>query len=135
MNERRKVLHILTGATVAVALPSDAVAAAKKDRRLVGTWKLDRDRTLKAWACESESESARLRIENASAPQIVRFTATHMITEATSIPYAVVASDHSAVVIALQDGTGGTLQQHLFNESGYYLLNSYHVEFYVQVHG
>lgn len=137
---RRAFLRLLAASPL-IATATSSLAAVKTrriDRRLIGTWRSDKERTVKNWHYTKELEPEKKeRFENLFGKFTLRFTNTHVHTEFDSekqvVPYTVVASDDSSVVIMWHEQGRSSLQHIHFDEQGYYVLSGYNVEFYTRV--
>lgn len=137
---RRHALRTILG-TSAVLLSGGAFAAPKGrlvDKRLLGTWRSDKERTVALWKYQKElSPETRERFENIFGKFTLRFTETHIYTEFEDtkdmVPYSVVAHDSSSVVIAWHEEKDRSLQHIHFEGESYYALSGYNVEFYKRV--
>lgn len=137
---RRHALKTILG-TSAVLLSGGALAAPKGrlvDKRLLGTWRSDKERTVALWKYQKElSPETRERFERIFGKFTLRFTETHIYTEfedtKDTVPYSVVARDSSSVVIAWHEEKERSLQHIHFEGESYYVLSGYNVEFYKRV--
>lgn len=137
---RRAFLRLLTLSPLIATATSSLAAANKRriDRRLIGTWRSDKERTVKHWHYAKELEPEKKeRFENIFGKFSLHFTNTHIHTEFEGekqvVPYTVVASDHSSVVIMWHEKERSSLQHIHFDGEGYYVLSGYNVEFYTRV--
>lgn len=85
------------------------------DRRLLGFWRSDQERTLSLWKYQKElSPEVRERFEKIFGKFTLRFTETHIYIEFEDtkdiLPYSVVARDSSSVVIAWHEEKERSLQ-------------------------
>ena len=108
------------------------------DQRLIGTWRSDKARTIKHWCYSKElSPEKKERFEGIFGKFTLRFTETHIHTdyegEKQVVPYSVVASDESSVVILWNEPDRQSLQHIHFDQEGYHVLSGYNVEFYTRV--
>ena len=137
---RRLALKAILG-TSAALLASAAFGARESritDKRLLGIWRSDKERTVSLWKYQKEiSSEERERFENIFGKFTLRFTETHIYTEfegtKDSVPYSVIARDASSVVIAWHEEKERSLQHIHFEGEGYYVLSGYNVEFYKRV--
>jgi len=137
---RRHTLRILLGTTAALlTFPSLASPSKRKiDKRLLGTWRSNKEKTTGLWKYTKEmTPAARERFEKIFGKFTLRFSETHIFTEfertTDVVPYTVVAQDKTSVVIAWLEKEGTSLQHIHFEENGYYILSGYNVEFYTNV--
>ncbi|MBI3149298.1 MAG: hypothetical protein HYZ17_12385 [Betaproteobacteria bacterium] len=137
---RRHALKAILGTSVAL-LTSGALCATEKrlvDKRLLGTWRSDKERTIALWKYQKElAPETRERFENIFGKFTLRFTETRIYTEFEdtndTVPYSVVARDSSSVIIAWHEEKERSLQHIHFEGESYYVLSGYNVEFYKRV--
>lgn len=137
---RRHTLKAILG-TSAALLTGGAFGATEKrhvDRRLLGTWRSDKERTLALWKHQKKlAPETRERFDNIFGKFTLRFTETHIFTEfegtKDTVPYSVVASDSSSVLIVWHEEKERSLQHIHFEGESYYVLSGYNVEFYKRV--
>jgi hypothetical protein len=137
---RRHALKAILGTTAALLTGGAFSASGKRlvDRRLLGTWRSDKERTLALWKYQKElSPEVRERFERIFGKFTLRFTETHIYTvfEDTrdTVPYTVVARDANSVVIAWHEDKERSLQHIHFDADGYFVLSGHNVEFYKRV--
>jgi hypothetical protein len=128
----------LFGLAAANAGSANASTPRKLDKRLIGTWRSDRELTMKYRRFKQELDvEKREQFAHIFGKMKKRFTATHLYSEfdneRLSGPYRVVAKDAKSVVIALQGDTGTELQQLVFENDYYYVLTGYNLEFFRRV--
>jgi hypothetical protein len=137
---RRNALKLSLLAAACVA--SGAAIAAKlslKDKRLIGTWLSDRERTFQLWRYRKElTDEQRAKFEEMFGKFRRRFTTGHVHTEfegdKTVARYEVVAKDSQSVVISFPDEKESNLQQIFFEDGGWmYVFSGYNVEFFRRV--
>lgn len=136
---------LLSSLVIAGLAPVASVAAPpqksrRTDRRLVGTWKSDRERTAKLWRYNKEvEEQARLKFEAIFGKLTWRITPTKWYGEFEqdkfSGPYSVLASDHRSVVVFHPGDRDapGELKQYFFEDEYMYVVAGYNVEFFKRV--
>ncbi len=137
---RRHALKAIFGTSVAL-LTSGALGATEKrlvDKRLLGTWRSDKERTIALWKYQKElTQETRERFENIFGKFTLRFTETRIYTEfedtKDTVPYSVVARGSSSVIIAWHEEKERSLQHIHFEGESYYVLSGYNVEFYKRV--
>ncbi len=137
---RRHALKAILGTSVAL-LASAAFGARENritDKRLLGTWRSNKERTVSLWKYQKEiSPEERERFESIFGKFTLRFTETHIYTEfegtKDSVPYSVIARDSSSVVIAWHEEKERSLQHIHFEGESFYVLSGYNVEFYKRV--
>jgi hypothetical protein len=137
---RRQILNVALG-TAATLLTSGAIGAADRrfiEKRLLGTWRSDKERTIAHWKYKKElAPEVQERFEKIFGKFTLRFTETHIYTEfedtKDTVPYSVVAHDSSSVVIAWHEEKERSLQQIHFEDEGYHILSGYNVEFYKRI--
>jgi hypothetical protein len=137
---RRHALKAILGTLIAL-LTSGTLGATEKrivDKRLLGTWRSDKERTIALWKYQKElAPETRERFEKIFGKFTIRFTETHIYTEfedtKNTVPYSVVARDSSSVVIAWHEEKERSLQHIHFEGESYYVLSGYNVEFYTRV--
>jgi hypothetical protein len=134
-NMRRTTLKFLAACSLALpALPSLAVKARKVDKRLLGTWRSDKERTTQFWRYKSNLDAEqKAKFESIFGKLRRRFTETHSYSEfdgeKTSGRYLVVASDSKSVVLAFPE-EHFDLQQIFFEENAFYVASGYNFEFF-----
>lgn len=137
---RRATLKLLLGLSTTfvagAALP--ATKKPKIDRRLLGTWQSDKERTVALWKYKKDIEpEMHERFERIFGKFKLRFSETHIDTEFEEtndkVPYSVLATDSESVVIAWHEEKNISLQHIHFEEDAYYVLSGYNVEFYKRV--
>jgi hypothetical protein len=137
---------LLFSSLAAVGFGSASVQAAppaaqrRTDRRLVGTWRSDRERTAKLWKYNKEVDAeAREKFESIFGKLTWRITPSKWFGEFEgdkfSGPYNVVASDSRSVVVFHPGDPGlpGELKQYFFEPEHMYVLSGYNVEFFKRV--
>jgi len=138
MNRRHTLRALLGAAAATIALPLRSIGLERKvEKRLLGTWRSDKERTIKQWCYPNElSAEKRRRFENIFGKFTLRFTPTHIYTEYDGdrqvIAYSVVASDANSVVVAWHEKSN-SLQQIHFEKSAYYVVSGYNIEFFKRV--
>ena len=137
---RRRIINVALG-TAAALLTCDAVGAVDRshiEKRLLGTWRSDKERTIANWKYKKElAPEVKERFERIFGKFTLRFTEKYIFTEfddtKTTAPYLVVAQDSTSVVIEWHEEKGRSLQQIHFEDDGYYVLSGYNVEFYKRI--
>lgn len=136
---RRSALKLLAAGGIALTgVSSLAGKAPKVDKRLLGTWRSDKERTTKLWRYKTELDpEKKAEFEGIFGKLVRRFTATHVYSEfdgdKTSTAYWVVGSDSRSVVIATREEDQVQLQQIFFEENSFYVVTGYSLEFFVRV--
>ena len=133
---RRTTLNLVAASGLALALPTPAATIhAKTDRRLLGTWRSDKDRTAGLWRYKTELDAEKTaKFESIFGKLTKRFTPTFAYseydTEKTKSKYRVLGSDHSSVVVAYMEKEGVELQQIFFESESFYVVSGYNIEFF-----
>ena len=136
---RRTLLRTTLAIPIAaLALPATAGKTRKTDKRLLGTWRSDKERTTKLWKYKNElDEQKKAKFESIFGKLTRRFTPTTAYSEyegeRTSGKYWVVASDARSVVIASTEEGQIHLQQIFFEEDWIYVVAGYNLEFFRRV--
>ncbi len=136
---RRTVLRQLAAFPLALGSASALAKSERKiDKRLIGTWRSDKERTAKLWRYKNElDEVNKAKFESIFGKMTRRFTATMIYSEfedqKSSGKYWVVASDSRSVVVAYPDPSGLELQQIFFEEDWHYVYSGYNIEFFRRV--
>ncbi len=136
---RRSALKFAALATLGtVSLASVAAKPRKVDKRLLGTWKSDKDRTVKLWRYKQDlSEEQKTKFEAIFGKLTRRFTSTHAYSDyedqKTEARYWVVAADSRSVVVSFSEEGKVELQQIFFEENSMYVFSGYNVEFFRRV--
>jgi hypothetical protein len=138
---RRNALKFLLGASATFVAGDtfSAVKMVKEDKRLLGDWQSDKDRTIALWKYSKDiSDDKRAHFESIFGKFKLNFSKTHISTvfEETKevVRYSVIAQDSSSVVIAWHEKNDTTLQHIHFDDGGYYVISGYNIEFYKRVH-
>lgn len=131
-------LALCSSALLATHSLHAATGSREIDKRLLATWRSNKERTLKYWRYEKElDEEKRARFEKIFGKFTLRFTETHVHTEFEGetdvVPYTLVASDDSSVVIRWNEPGNPKLQQLIFDETGYHVLSGNSIEFFDRV--
>jgi hypothetical protein len=136
----RHVLKAILGCSAASLMNSVSVSTEKRltDKRLLGTWRSDRERTIALWKYQKEiTPETKERFEKIFGKFTLRFTKTHIYTEFEDmkniVPYSVIASDSSSVIIAWHEEKEKSLQHIHFEGEIYYVISGYNIEFYKRV--
>ena len=136
---RRTVIQQLAALPLAVGSASALAKGDRRiDKRLLGTWKSDQERTTKLWKYKNElDEVKKAKFESIFGKMTRRFTPAMVYSEfegqKLSGRYWVVASDIRSVVVAYPDQSGIELQQIFFEEDWHYVFSGYNVEFFRRV--
>jgi hypothetical protein len=136
---RRSALKLAALAGLSLAsLPAFASKAHPFDKRLLGTWRSDKERTVKLWRYKQElTEEQKAKFESIFGKLTRRFTSTHAYSEFEDQKivgrYWVVASDSRSVVVKISDEGRIDLQQIFFEENSIYVFSGYNVEFFRRV--
>ena len=136
---RRTTLKTLAaGALSACVLPTLAASSRKTDKRLLGTWRSDKERTTRLWRYKTELDAEnKLKFESIFGKLTRRYTSTCLYSDfdgdKTSGKYSVIASDTRSVVLAYTEEDGTRLEQVFFEEDWIYILAGYNVEFFRRV--
>ena len=135
---RTSLKSIAAGALLAVALPAFSANARKTDKRLLGTWRSDKERTTRLWRYKTELDAEKkAKFESIFGKLTRRYTPTFLYTEfegdKTSGKYSVIAFDSRSVVLAYPEEDGPKLEQVFFEEDWIYILAGYNVEFFRRV--
>ena len=126
------VAGLLGGSTSSFA----TVASVKVDKRLLGTWRSDADRTVKLWRYNRPiSDENRAKFEGIFGKMLWRITSTHIYSEFDgekfSQRYSVLGSDSRSVVVLRHAEEGNELQQYFFeDENLLYVSSGYNIEFF-----
>lgn len=137
---RRNILSVFALAGLSFAGGSALAFEPRRkiDKRLLGTWKSDKERTIERWRYDKPlSNEKREKFESIFGKLVLRITETHYYgifeEDNFSCPYTVVASDERSVCIS-QDFTGTQeLKQYFFEGNYMYVLVGYNIEFFKQV--
>lgn len=116
-----------------------AAAPRRTEPRLLGTWRSDKERTVRFWRYTEEFDAARRKdFERLLGKLTRRFTETHAYGEfegdTWSDEYWVVDSDARSVVVAYRDDSAYSLQQIFFEKDSIYLVAGYNLEFFRRAH-
>lgn len=136
---RRATLKLLAASSLTLAaFPSIADKPRTVDKRLLGTWRSDKERTTKLWRYKTELDAERkTKFESIFGKLTRRFTTTHAYSEfggeKTSKAYRVVASDARSVVLASSEGGCIELEQIFFEDEWFYVITGYNLEFFRRV--
>lgn len=136
---RRTTLKaIASGAFAVAALPSLAAPARRIDRRLLGVWRSDKERTTRLWRFRNELDAAKKQwFESLFGKLTLRYTPTRLHSEfdgeKTSRRYRIVASDAWSVVLAYDGEPENQLSQIFFEDEWIYTLSGYNIEFFRRV--
>jgi len=109
------------------------------DRRLLGTWKSDKARTLEEWACNPASTpEQQTRIAEWFGKLTVRYTEARVFTEfegeRTKCSYRVAAIDSDSVAIVCRtDGRDEIRHIHFVDENAYWVFVGRNREFFARV--
>ena len=129
---------LLAGAAALASVPILASGSQKADRRLLGTWRSDKERTMRLWRFKKELDTEqKAKFESIFGKMTRRFTSTHAYSEfdgeTTSNPYRVLGADEHSVVVAYPNGKASELQQIFFEDDWFYVVSGYNVEFFRRV--
>jgi hypothetical protein len=137
---RSTFVALAAGGLAAATLCPRALAAGPRraDARLLGTWRSDKERTVRFWRYTEEPDAARRKdFERLLGKLTRRFTETRAYGEfegdTWSDEYWVVDSDARSVVVAYRDDSTYTLQQIFFEKDSIYLVAGYNLEFFRRV--
>ena len=136
---RRTTLKLLAASSLALAaFPAIADKPRKVDKRLLGTWRSDKERTTKLWRYKIELDAERkTKFESIFGKLTRRFTTTHAYSEfdgeKTSRTYRVVASDAQSVVLSSSERGRIELEQIFFEDEWFYVISGYNLEFFHRV--
>ena len=136
---RRTTLNLVAAGGIALSLPTPAAEVhAKTDKRRLGTWRSDKERTVSLWRYKTELDAEKkAKFESIFGKLTKRFTPTFAYseydTEKIKSKYRVLGSDHSSVVVAYVEEKGVELQQIFFEAESFYVVSGYNVEFFRRV--
>lgn len=137
---RRSAIQLLALGSIAVAvIPSLAGQKSRQvDKRLIGTWRSDKERTTRLWRYRNNLDAEKkVAFESIFGKMTKRFTATRAFSEfegeTVSGPYQVVAIDSKSVVISFPNAGKQELQQIFFEEDWFYIASGYNFEFFRRV--
>jgi hypothetical protein len=135
---RRSFLSALALAGLSATGPTESKTPRKVDKRLVGTWKSDKERTVARWQYNKQVDSAqRERFESIFGKLLWRITETHYYgtfeDQKFSGTYTVLASDERSVCVSHHNDGKPELKQYFFEEGYMYVLSGYNVEFLKRV--
>jgi hypothetical protein len=138
---RSALVALAAGGLATAALSRHALAAGPRrtDPRVLGTWRSDKERTVRFWRYTEEPDPVRRRdFERLLGKLTRRFTETHAYGEydgdTWSDEYWVVDSDARSVVVAYRDdSTSYSLQQIFFEKDSMYVVAGYNLEFFRRV--
>jgi len=126
----------LTGLSVTGAAASKTPR--KVDKRLIGTWKSDKERTVARWQYNKPLDNAqREKFESIFGKLVWRITETYYYgifeDQKFSDTYTVLASDENSVCVSHHNDGKPELNQYFFEEGYMYILSGYNVEFFKRV--
>ena len=140
---RRKVLLAIMSATFIALLPSTLFGKVLKkkkfDKRLLGTWRSDKELTIIYWRYTKElAPDRRERFENLFGKLTIKYTESHAYSEfdetKDSCKYEVIGRDDNSVAIIWHEKQEDKIQHIHFEENDlYYVLVGYNVEFFRRV--
>lgn len=127
-------------ATVTPAIAAPRARSLKTDRRLLGTWRSDKEKTTALWKYTKEiSNEDRQKFEAIFGKLTWRITSRRWEAEFEDQkwggPYSVIAADKRSVVVSHpgEPGEHAELKQYFFEEGYMYVVAGYSLEFFKRV--
>ncbi|MBL0731202.1 hypothetical protein [Piscinibacter sp. HJYY11] len=137
---RRNILSVFALAGLSFAGGSALASKPQRriDKRLLGTWKSDKERTIERWRYERPLDSVqREKFESIFGKLVLRVTETHYYgtfdEDKFSGQYTVLASDERSVCISHKLAGTQELKQYFFEGNHMYVLVGYNIEFFKRV--
>lgn len=137
---RELVLGSFASLAAAPLVLGAAPATGLSDKRLVGAWRSDRERTIQHWKLsETASAETRARFEAVFGKLVLRFSSRTWESEMDGAKhhgtYQVVAHDSFSVVVRSTDAESreSHLTQYFIEQESMYVVSGYNLEFFKRV--